>query len=140
MASKNCLLAVVPLLCLVSTSLADEAPPDCVFDGSCVATPIDAPDAKGPAIGIDATPYSNGEVTGVLVVRDKIKRKLWYKKESGQKQAAYFRVNEDVILKVNGHPIRSAADVLRHTHESYNKLTIRDLRTKATGDYFVELP
>lgn len=122
-----------------SATFADEPPPIELLRGELKSAPYNQPDYKGPPIGIIASPYKKGRITGVLVEKDNTKRDLWYLFQGTERKKAKFAPGRDIILKVNDFPVRSSAEILSHTEASWNKLLIKDLKDGNVGEYWVKL-
>lgn len=140
---KPTLLVCVWMLLLgaIGRQLIAAPPPIEIMERTSVACPTPGPGHRGPAIGINAAPYSRGNIQGVRVVQDSKRRDLWYLGDNRTRRSAKFSPGNDVILKVNDQPVRSADEVLGNTFSQFhNELTILDLRTGVTRSYWVELP
>lgn len=132
-------MSAVALVSLVANANAGGPPPLELMDHSQVRAPLPHEEPVGPPIGIKVTPYSKGNVKGLLVTKDTSRRTLWYLDNGKNRRTARFRVNGDVIIEVNDNEVRSETDVLRCTFDDWNSLKIKDLKTGQTGEYWVEL-
>lgn len=111
---------------------------------SCPA-PIESVPPTGPSIGIRVRRFhafdevSQTPVSGVRVVKDNRKRRLYRRNSLGRTWRYSFRVGHDVILRVNENPVDSADDVLRFTRRGWNGLEIYDRAMDSTATYWIKL-
>ena len=97
-----------------------------------------------PRIGIAVQPFRLntplGVIQGVRVTQDLRRRPLYAPNPYGDGWRRYrFRVGHDVILEVNGNPVRTREDVNRFTQTDANTLRIWDSKTGVSGVYTVYL-
>lgn len=135
---KQSLGGALLVVLIATTTLPAEPPPRCLVEGTCAPAPLDKPGLH-PRIGIFGQPFDQNDVTGVLVLKDDQKRDLWFLTPQKKLERARFAPNQDVILKVNDQPVHSSDDILKNTHEEWNKLTILDRKQSSTGEYWVKL-
>src|SRR5581483_8434120 len=108
-----------------------------------VPVPVPTPIPSNPALGIIAQSYRAntplGLIEGVEVTSDRYGRPLFARTPSGGWQRLRFRVGWDVILEVNGVPVRSVADLRASTQLGWNTLRIWDRATGITDEYWMHL-